>query len=352
MRKETMTVRRPLWALVVLLACASAGWTAETRHQVKSLGGPSTAFYLPPLKTPADLQKMVKERSVDIQTILTERGWKGNIEDLMKAVATGDIKETTIDPGAPLPYMSLRKGGKPMVYVNVVWAGKKPFEAYYVEFASAGIIYRFYVPKPCGNFWMEQVGVVPPPPPTPKPTPPPTPAPTPTPEPPKPTPVVQPVVAPPPAEPELGMFFVAGFVGKERMDREEFAAEGAHHSNVGGRCAPLVGAEIGFIPQINDYLEAELALGVKLNCRDTDNSDIYADALLAAILPRSFVGAGLSVWDMLSSETHTVAMLAEIGVDITQNRQWQLVGEGRLPIDELDDIGNNYQFWGGLRFRP
>jgi hypothetical protein len=28
------------------------------------------------------------------------------------------------------------------------------------------------------------------------------------------------------------------------------------------------------------------------------------------------------------------------------------MAEGRLPFEDLDDIDNNYQVWGGLRLRP
>jgi hypothetical protein len=33
-------------------------------------------------------------------------------------------------------------------------------------------------------------------------------------------------------------------------------------------------------------------------------------------------------------------------------RKWQLAGQARAPFSEFDDLENNYQLWGGFRFRP
>ena len=30
--------------------------------------------------------------------------------------------------------------------------------------------------------------------------------------------------------------------------------------------------------------------------------------------------------------------------------KWYFVVEGRMFLDQLDDIDNNYQFWGGVRY--
>lgn len=336
-------------AFFVCLACASAAWTADPPHRIHRLGNPSTAFYTPPLKTQADLLKMLQASKVEIQQVLSERNFAVKVEDILKAVEQGKVKDATIDPGAPIPFMVMRKDKKVVVFHNAVWVGSKSFEAFLIEFESVDYKYRLYVPKPCGNFWMEQTAIVkapepPKPPEAPKPAPEP---PKPAPEPPKPAPVKE-VPPPPPAVEELGMFFVAGFFGKERMEREEFAAAGEHE---GGRCAPLFGVKVGILPPITEYLEGEVSVGGKLNVRDGENSSVFADLALNALLPRCFVGAGVSFWDLTDDDTRCVALLAQAGVDITEDRRWQFVAEGRLPTDELNDAGSNYMFWGGIRFR-
>lgn len=125
-------------------------------HRITRLGNPRTTFYRPPMKTVADLQKMVKTRKADIQKVLEMRGWKGNIDDLAAAVDAGNVNETTIEPGAEIPFMANRRHGKPAFVENLVWAGSKPFAAFHVQFDSNGETYHFYFPKPCGNFWIEE----------------------------------------------------------------------------------------------------------------------------------------------------------------------------------------------------
>jgi len=49
--------------------------------------------------------------------------------------------------------------------------------------------------------------------------------------------------------------------------------------------------------------------------------------------------------------TRAVAALVQLGFDMGGDRRVQLVVEGRAPFDQFDDLGNNYQFWAGLRFR-
>jgi hypothetical protein len=52
--------------------------------------------------------------------------------------------------------MSTRKKGKVDVIYNVLWAGKKPFDAYEFSFVSGERRYRVVTPKACSNFWVEE----------------------------------------------------------------------------------------------------------------------------------------------------------------------------------------------------
>ena len=48
-----------------------------------------------------------------------------------------------------------------------------------------------------------------------------------------------------------------------------------------------------------------------------------------------------------------VAHAGPLAVDLDKDGRWQLVGQTRGPFSgEFDDFSNNYQFWGGIRFRP
>lgn len=487
-------MRKNLFFLLLFVFVTSALFAGE--HRI-SLLGTGSSFYRPPLKKPADVQKMVTAKKADIQMILEKRNWGGNMDDLMNAVASGNITETKIERGANLPFMANRHGGKSSYMENVVWMGRKPFEAYLVTFDSNGNSYRLYIPKACGNFWAEwkvssamttpvgdkpsvQVEAAPPEvcitqapsvrvmvsnapagsnvqlsvdgqnmmtfaatngttekqfaaynetgshsisvtldgasspatttlsvkacapscslaaiPPSVK----------------RGTPVVidasgsqvasgvsvgmksvtveilkdqtvvdtfdltapnmkrddykftksgmytvrasamdnagqkstnaceAPVEVPKPKIP----FFVGAYVGKERLVREEFE---------GGRCAPLVGFNAGIMPEIKENLHLELAVGGKINTRDTDNSSIFADVALNGVMDRWFIGGGVSFWDLTISDTRTVAALVQTGVNLDEAGRFQFVVEGRVPFDQFDDIDNNYQFWGGIRFFP
>jgi hypothetical protein len=336
-------------AALVTLIWINASWSEAATHKVRRIGSPATAFYLPPLKSQDDLRKMINIRKADIQKVLVSRGWTGNIDDLVNAAQTGTIMETTIATGAQLPFMAYRRGGKAGTIVDVTWVGAKPFEAFYFDFESGGAGYRVYVPKPCSNFWIESRAIAkapePPPPPAPAPPPPPAPAPAPAPAvetPPPPAPVVEPEVYHP--------WFVGGFVGKQRLTPDLEDVDNIE--DLEGLCAALIAAKVGYLPRLGHNLEAELSVGFKLNLEETSNSSIFIDAALNAVFHSGFVGGGVSFWDLTEEETRSVALLLQFGFNLAPNERWQFVAEGRIPFDQFDDVGNNYQIWGGFRFRP
>jgi uncharacterized repeat protein (TIGR01451 family) len=59
--------------------------------------------------------------------------------------------------------MSSRKNGKPIALIDVVWVGKEPIEAFAFPFSSKGRKYRLITPKPCSNFFVEDLGAEAPP---------------------------------------------------------------------------------------------------------------------------------------------------------------------------------------------
>jgi hypothetical protein len=67
----------------------------------------------------------------------------------------------------------------------------------------------------------------------------------------------------------------------------------------------------------------------------------------------SFVGTGLSLWDLTHGDTWTPAWLLHFGVPLGQHARYPVyfVGESRLFFDHIDDMSNNYQFWAGVRVR-
>ncbi len=140
-----------LWASLVGMA------QAADMHRATRLGNPATRF-ADPLKTPEDLRRTLLQESLraDVTTVLRMSDYLGAIEDFRQAAANAPIKPLSIPVGTVLPAMSTRIKGKPVVLRNVLWAGKKPIDAYEFSFISGDTRYRVVTPKACSNFWVEE----------------------------------------------------------------------------------------------------------------------------------------------------------------------------------------------------
>jgi hypothetical protein len=148
--------------------------------------------------------------------------------------------------------------------------------------------------------------------------------------------------------------FASAFFGKERLthddadDHEDVFLAGAAFS----RCAPLFGLSVGIQPWIGERTQFEGAIGVKFPVDEDDShTSLLVNAAVNRVLGRGFVGAGLSWWD-IGQDSGGLGPLFQGGFDLDSDGKWQLVGQGRLIFSELDNIDNNYQLWGGIRFRP
>jgi hypothetical protein len=148
--------------------------------------------------------------------------------------------------------------------------------------------------------------------------------------------------------------FVGGYFGKERLTHDD--AEDHDDRPVPftefSRCAPLAGFQIGFQPMISDNAQFEASLGVKFPFEDDAHTTLFGDVAVNRVLTKGFFGGGISWWD-IGKDSTGVGLLLQGGFDLDQNGKWQLVGQTRVPFfNQFDNIDNNYQFWGGLRFRP
>jgi hypothetical protein len=143
--------------------------------------------------------------------------------------------------------------------------------------------------------------------------------------------------------------FVGGYFGKERLCHDD----PSDHDNefTGCICSPAFGVAVGFQPMIGENVEFEAALGLKFATKDDAHTSLFVDAAVNRVMGRGFFGGGLSWWDV-GKDSGGIGPLVQGGYDLTPDGKWQLVGQGRLFFSELDDIDNNYQLWGGIRFRP
>ncbi len=118
------------------------------------------------------------------------------------------------------------------------------------------------------------------------------------------------------------------------------------------QCSPLLGLKAGVAKRFENDWELAGAVGVAISLVTDDNkvreNEVFADVELNKYAKNGmFVGTGLSLWDLTHSDTFTPALLLHTGVPLAK-KVYFLV-EGRLFFDHLDDVQNNYQFWGGVR---
>jgi hypothetical protein len=144
-----------LVAFALLTVPAADAQTAP--HRATRLGNPETRFAAP-LKTPEDLRRTLLSEALreDVQQVLRMSEYNGDIEDFRRAAESAPIRELRIPPGTLLTAMSTRSKGKVDLLRNVLWAGKKPIDAYEFTFISGERRYRVVTPKACSNFWVEE----------------------------------------------------------------------------------------------------------------------------------------------------------------------------------------------------
>ena len=145
--------------------------------------------------------------------------------------------------------------------------------------------------------------------------------------------------------------YIGGYFGKERFVHDEVDGHDDALVAPGAICAEHLGLGIGFQPMLGDHAQFDAQLGVKFNFEDNAHTSIFADAAVNYAGGRGFFGGGLSYWD-IGKDSGGIGPLLQGGFDLDKDGKWQLVGQARAPFSEFDDMSNNYQFWGGIRFRP
>lgn len=172
--------------------------------------------------------------------------------------------------------------------------------------------------------------------------------------------------SPPAAATRALPFFVDAFVGKDRRVRpigDRTTIAGARiTSNAGttgtdfAQCSPLFGVLFGAAKRFDNQWELAGSAGVAFSLVNTDTKMRQHEVLLNVEANRylsggTFVGTGLSLWDITHTDTFTPAWLFHVGVPIVNQPHHPvfLLMEGRLFFDHVGDVANNYQFWGGVR---
>src|SRR5579872_477213 len=152
-----MNVRTVL-ILLTILGLSTMYLDAQWRVRIKTLGGTPSAFS-PPLNEPDDLRRLIGSDLPDIKKVLSQKGtgWAGRIEDLERAAQFNKIEPFTLERGKKIPWMAMRKRGRPTIYKpgsGMIWDGSEPMQGYSMQFASNHRAWRLIAPKACGNIWL------------------------------------------------------------------------------------------------------------------------------------------------------------------------------------------------------
>jgi hypothetical protein len=352
--------------VIGLTALAPSAWAQSQASSggndrvLRVLGG-STRFSTP-VPTIASLKKMAAANRRDITTVLGNAGLSNIAPQVLDALTSGAVVETTFAPGGHLDWMSLRRKGKPDIVRNLQWGGAKAFAGYRFTVATATMVYTFIVPKACANLSLvSAVPVAPAAAAAPAPAPRPAAAAPPPPPPPPPAAaagagpgvaaaVTQTPAAAPAASGRRFDPFILGAFGKQRRMLEDSSG-----SVLGSFCDPLFGIKGGVQFQVKPHLMLAPAVGVAINMDEGGRSSLFADFEVNRTFDNGgYVGTGLGVWDFNHGDNVTPNLLIHVGVPMAHyadNKSKVLFAvETRLFFDHFTDTSNNYQFWAGVRY--
>ena len=126
-----------------------------------------------------------------------------------------------------------------------------------------------------------------------------------------------------------------------------FAAGDDHFEN--DVSAPLLGGTFGYMWPIADGAAGVFAQGGgAVNLRDGENSTLFGDVGIDKMFESGFIGGGVGIWDINHSDTRDGTIFIHGGWNLNEKMQFYV--EGRLFMDMLDMIDNNFMYMGGIRY--
>jgi len=151
-------------------------------------------------------------------------------------------------------------------------------------------------------------------------------------------------------EPEGGIMpFFTIFAGNERRWRAQTEAATANEEFIHDRSAALLGGTFGIAyPFADQGAQVFGQVGFAANLRDGENSSLFADIGVDKNFEKGFFGGGVGIWDINNSDTTDGTIFLHGGYNLSDNLQLNL--EGRLFMDMLNMINNNFMYMGGIRY--
>lgn len=341
-KRNRLSLSNKVISSVLVAAFLVLGIQAASAQEYKKITrlGTSEAMCSGGVQTLADLQAYFANNPNDVRSVLEDSGWAGSADDLLAAVAEGQVIERAYPVGTKLAWMGANKKGNLVANPYREWAGSKSFEAFQVNVSTDCQVYHIAIPKACCNVSLVSVSpdqssectapvaeaVAP-----------------------APAPVVQETAEKAPA----WIPFVAAFAGTETRPRFEprWAMDMKDSSGIAGARVGLMknlSAKTSFFGQLSMYH------------RDGVNEpNIYPNNNLAVdvgferrLSQKAFIGAGVGAWNIDDSDFRDASLFGHVGADIgSSNFQWFL--EGRVFDSDskmLDSISNNKMFSAGVRY--
>ena len=294
------------------------------------------------VETAADLQKFAANNPNAIRSILANSGWAGNAEDLLAAIANGEMTERAYPVGTKLAWMGAKVDGQYVANPYREWAGAKSFEAFQLSLSSGCQVYDIAIPKACCNVSLisvapdnssacQPVAAV--------------------------APVAEsaPLAAAPVADKKaLGLIpFFGLFAGSETRPRYETAWDMDMKDSSG-----IVGVRAGLMKAIS----AKTSVFGQLSYYDRNGineGNVYPEDNLAfdiglerKLSEKAFIGGGIGAWNIDDSDYRDTSIFGHVGANIGKsNFQWFL--EGRVFDSDSanhDSISDNKMFSAGVRY--
>jgi hypothetical protein len=383
-----------------LLAASTAQAQIQDNYKTLTRLGSGNRFDQP-LKDAAAVQKWVAKKRTQqgLIAVFDKAGLASltpTVIDILTKAAPDQLKETEFQPGDTLVWMAFRRGGvKPDIVRNMKWGGKKPFPGYTFVIDDLNQTYTFILPKPCANLSLvssepsrekarldaekaaaekaaaekaaaekaaaerarleaerrererleaERIA--------------------------KEKAEAARLAAERAAAEKLAAeqaeaarvarvedekidWFASVLFGKERRTRESTSGNTTLDTS---RCSPLLAGKVGPEFKLGPNFKINPGIGGAINFERAGNSSLFAEVEFNGYTTglRNYIGASVGVWDFNHTDWVTPTVGVQAGTQLWTNAKEDklyLVAEGRIFTRMFGaGVGNNYQFWGGLRY--
>ena len=309
--------------------------------------GTSQAVCSGGVQTEAELQDFFAKNPNAIRQLLRDSGWTGSADDLMSAVAAGNLNVQSYPVGTRLQWAGAKVNGQYVAKQFREWAGDKSFEAFQIDLKSGCKVYDIVIPKACCNVSLAQVV---------EDTSPECAAPVAAPTAIAPAATLEndPEPAPVAEKTTSGLIpYIAAFAGTETRPRFESRWEMDKRDSSG-----IVGIRAGLLKEISaktsvfgqvSYVDRQGINGGNIYPENNFSVDLGLERKLSQ---SAFIGAGVGAWNVDDSDFRDASLFGIVGGDIGKTKlQWFL--EGRVfdsESENLDSISDNKMFSAGLRY--